>query len=290
MAAELSEVFSDGVFFVNLAPLSDPELVVPTIAQALGLKEAAGQPLLDLVSAWLREKELLLLLDNFEQVVEAAVEVSTLLARCPQLHVLVTSRAALHVRGEQEFAVPPLAIPDPNHLPNLVALSQYEAVALFIVRAQAVKPDFQVTNANAPAVAEICVRLDGLPLAIELAAARSKMLPPQALLARLGQRFTLLTGGAQDVPARQQTLRNTIAWSYDLLTTEEQSLFRRLVRLRGWVHPGSSSSCMSCGGWPDDGRRGWGNITDGQELVATNRAGGGGTTSRHAGDRARIWA
>ena len=135
VAAELSEVFSDGVFFVNLAPLSDPELVVPTIAQALGLKEAAGQPLLDLVSISLHEKELLLL-DNFEQVVEAAVEVSTLLARCPRLNVLVTSRAALHVQGEHEFAVPPFAIPDPTSLPDLVTLSQYEAVALFIARAR----------------------------------------------------------------------------------------------------------------------------------------------------------
>ena len=253
VAAELSEEFSDGVFFVNLAPLSDPELVIPTIAQTLGLKEAVGQPLLDLVSAWLREKELLLLLDNFEQVAEAAVEVSALLARCPQLCVLVTSRAALHVQGEQEFAVPPLAIPDPNHLPDLVTLSQYEAVALFIARAQAVKPEFQVTNANAPAVAEICVRLDGLPLAIELAAARSKMLPPQALLARLGQRFTLLTGGAQDVPARQQTLRNTIAWSYDLLTTEEQSLLRRLcVFVGGCTLEAAAAVCNAAGGLTTD--------------------------------------
>jgi predicted ATPase/class 3 adenylate cyclase/DNA-binding CsgD family transcriptional regulator len=228
VAAELSEEFSDGVFFVNLAPLSDPELVVPTIAQTLGLKEAAGQPLLDLVSTSLREKQLLLLLDNFEQVVGAALQVAALLARCPKLHVLVTSRAVLHVRGEQEFAVPPLAVPDPTHFPDLVTLSQYEAVALFIARAQAVQPEFHLTTVNAPAVAEICVRLDGLPLAIELAAARSKVLPPRALLARLGQRFTLLTSGAQDVPARQQTLRNTIAWSYDLLDAGEQVLFRRL--------------------------------------------------------------
>jgi predicted ATPase/class 3 adenylate cyclase/DNA-binding CsgD family transcriptional regulator len=233
VAAELSEMFSDGVFFVNLAPLSDPEMVVPTIAQAFGVKEAAGQALLDSVSACLREKEVLLLLDNFEQVVEAAVEVAALLARCPKLNVLVTSRAVLHVRGEHEFAVPPLAIPDPGHLPDLVALLQYEAVALFIARAQAVKPAFQVTNANAPAIAEICFRLDGLPLAIELAATRSKLLPPQALLARLGQRFTLLTSGAQDVPARQQTLRNTITWSYDLLDAGEQRLFRRLSVFAG---------------------------------------------------------
>jgi predicted ATPase/class 3 adenylate cyclase/DNA-binding CsgD family transcriptional regulator len=235
VAAELCEEFSDGVFFVNLAPLSDPELVVPTIAQTLGLKEAASQPLLDLVSAWLREKQLLLLLDNFEQVVGAASQVAALLARCPKLNMLVTSRAVLHVRGEQEFEVPPLALPDIKCLPDLVTLSQYEAVALFIAQAQAVKPDFQVTTVNAPAVAQICVHLDGLPLAIELAAARSKMLPPLALLSRLGQRFTLLTSGAQDAPARQQTLRNTIAWSYDLLDAGEQRLFRRLSVFGGGV-------------------------------------------------------
>src|SRR6266566_1306209 len=227
VAAELSEEFSDGVFFVNLAPLSDPELVVPTIVQALGLKEAIGQSPLELLSAWLREKALLLL-DNFEQVVGAAVEVAELLAHCPKLNVLVTSRAVLHVRGEQEFAVPPLAVPDPNHLPDLVVLSQYEAVALFIIRAQAVKPDFQMTNATAPAVAEICVCLDGLPLALELAAARIKLFPPHVLLARLSHRLAVLTGGARDAPLRQQTLRNTLAWSYDLLDTQEQQLLRRL--------------------------------------------------------------
>ncbi|HBE29189.1 MAG TPA: hypothetical protein DDW25_09905, partial [Ktedonobacter sp.] len=166
--------------------------------------------------------------DNFEQVVDAAVQVADLLAACLKLKVIVTSRAVLHVRGEQEFAVPPLAVPDPTHLPDLVALSQYEAVALFILRAQAFKPEFQVTNANAPAIAAICARLDGLPLAIELAAARIKLLPPPALLARLGQRLAVLTSGARDVPTRQQTLRNTIQWSYDLLSVQEQRLFRRL--------------------------------------------------------------
>jgi predicted ATPase/class 3 adenylate cyclase/DNA-binding CsgD family transcriptional regulator len=228
VAAELSDGLGDGIFFVNLAPLSDPALVMPTIAQALGLKEAAGQMLLDLVSAWLREKEVLLLLDNFEQVVEAAVEVAVLLARCSRLNVLVTSRAVLHVRGEHEFAVPPLAIPDPRHLPDLVALSQYEAVALFIARAQAINPEFEVTTTNAPAVAEICIRLDGLPLAIELAAARIKLLPPQALLARMGERLAVLSSAARDVPERQQTLHNTIAWSYHLLNVWEQRLFRWL--------------------------------------------------------------
>ena len=157
-----------------------------------------------------------------------ASQVAELLAACPKLKILVTSRMRLHVRAEQEFAVPPLALPDPKRLPDPVALSQYEAVALFIERAQAVKPDFQVTNPNANAVAEICARLDGLPLAIVLAAARIKLFPPQALLARLGQRLVLLTSGARDVPARQQTLRDTIAWSYQLLDVHEQQHFRRL--------------------------------------------------------------
>jgi predicted ATPase/class 3 adenylate cyclase/DNA-binding CsgD family transcriptional regulator len=228
VAAELSDAFSDGVYFVNLAPISNPTFVVPTIAQTLDLKETGDQPLLDLLQASLRDKQLLLLLDNFEQVLNVASQVADLLAACPRLKVLVTSRFVLHVRGEQEFTVPPLTVPDPKHLPDLAVLSQYEAVELFIARAQAVKPEFQLTTANAPIIAEICARLDGLPLAIELAAARSKLLPPQALLARLGQRLAVLTGGAQDAPARQQTLRNTIAWSYHLLDASEQRLFRRI--------------------------------------------------------------
>ncbi len=227
VAAELSDAFPDGVFFVNLAPISDPELVVPTIVQTLDVKEIADQPPLGLLKAFLYEKRLLLLLDNFEQVVDAAVYVAELLSTCPQLKVIVTSRAVLHIRGEQEFVVPPLQLPGLNRLPDLVSLSQYEAVALFIQRAQAVKPEFQLTTANAQAVAEICIRLDGLPLAIELAAARINVLPPQALLTRLGQRLAVLTSGARDVPARQQTLRNTIEWSYQLLDAEEQRLFRR---------------------------------------------------------------
>ncbi len=228
VAAELSDRFADGVFFVNLAPISDPDLVIPAAAQAFDIKEIGGQPILELLKASLREKHLLLLLDNFEQVVHAALQVAELLAACPQLKILVTSRMALHVRAEQEFAVPPLTLPDLKRLPDLVVLSQYEAVALFIQRARAVKSDFQVTNATAPAVAEMCVRLDGLPLAIELAAARIKLFPPQALLARLGQRLAVLTSGARDAPARQQTLRDTIEWSYNVLDAGEQRLFRRL--------------------------------------------------------------
>jgi predicted ATPase/DNA-binding CsgD family transcriptional regulator len=232
-ATELIEDFADGVCFVPLAPLSDSDLVVPTIAQAVGLREAEDLLLTNLLKAYLHHKHLLLLLDNFEQVGGAALHVMDLLTTCPKLKVLVTSRVVLHVRAEHEFVVPPLSLPDPKHLPDLVALSQYEAVALFIQRAQAVQQDFQVTSTNAPAVAEICARLDGLPLAIELAAARIKLLPPEALLARLGRRLPVLTSVARDVPARQQTLRNTIAWSYHLLETQEQRLFRHLSVFSG---------------------------------------------------------
>src|SRR3989440_6154928 len=228
VAAELSDLFVDGVFFVNLAPISDSTLVVPAIAQALEMREGTGQPLLERLREELRQKQMLLLLDNFEQVVTASVQIVDVLVACPRLKMLLTSREVLHVQAEHEFPVPPLALPDPKRLPDLVMLSHNAAVALFLQRAQAVKPDFQLTNANARAIVEICVRLDGLPLAIELAAARMKLLPPQALLARLEQRLQVLTGMSRDVPARQQTLRNTIEWSYNLLDEQEQRLFRQL--------------------------------------------------------------
>ncbi len=228
VAAELSDRFADGVFFVNLAPISDPALVMSTIAQTLNMREVTGQPWLERLREELQGKQMLLLLDNFEQVVSAAREVVELLAACPQLKVLVTSREVLHVRAESEFTVPPLTLPDTKHLSDLAALSHNAAVALFLQRAQAIKPDFQLTNANARAIIEICARLDGLPLAIELAAARVKLLPPQALLTRLDQRLTLLTGASRDLPERQQTLRNAIAWSYNLLDVTEQWLFRHL--------------------------------------------------------------
>src|SRR5438876_5052895 len=228
VAAELSDHFTDGISLVNLAPISDAELVVPTIAQTLGVKESPTRSMVEQLQAFLQEKQVLLVLDNFEQVVSAACILSDLLARCSHLKLLVTSREVLHLAAEHEFAVPPLSLPDLNHLPDLVTLSHYEAVALFIARAQALMPDFQVSNASAPAVAEICARLDGLPLAIELAAARIKLLPPPALLARLYQRLAVLTSGGRDAPARQQTLRKTIEWSYQLLDAGEQQLFRRL--------------------------------------------------------------
>src|SRR5260370_13243240 len=228
VATALGEDFADGVSSVPLAPISDPDLVIPTIAQALGIREGGARSFLDLLQAFLRHKHLLLLLDNFEQVLPAASQLMELLAACPDLKLLVTSRAVLHVQGEQEFPVSPLALPNLKQLPEPEVLSDYAALALFLQRAQAVMPTFQLTEANARAIAEICVHLDGLPLAIELAAARVRLWRTEALLARLSQRLAVLTGGAQDVPARQQTLRDTIAWSYDLLTAQEQRLFRCL--------------------------------------------------------------
>ncbi len=228
VAAEVVEAFPDGVFFVNLAPLSDPALVLPTVAQTLGVVEAGSQPLRASLHAVLQDKQLLLVLDNFEQILEAASVVSEFLAVCAGVRVLVTSRAALRLRGERLYAVPPLALPDLTPLRPLETLAQYEAVRLFIERARDVLPDFSVTDETAPAVAEICVRLDGLPLAIELAAARVRVFTPPALLSRLEHRFGVLTGGARDLPARQRTLRATIDWSYSLLSGAEQTLFARL--------------------------------------------------------------
>jgi len=246
VAADLLEDFASGVYFVPLAAIRAPALVVASIARTLDIQEKAGQGLLDSLQESLQDTQMLLVLDNFEQVVAAAPLVAELLAACPRLKCLVTSRVVLRLRGEYEFPVPPLALPDPRHLPAVEALSQYAAVALFIQRALAVKPDFHVNNANALAVAEICIRLDGLPLAIELAAARSKLFSPQAILARLGRRLELLRGGARDVPERHQTLRQAIAWSYDLLEVGEQALFRRLaVFARGCTLEAAEAVCQA---------------------------------------------
>ena len=228
VATEVLVDFPDGISFVSLAPISDPALVMPIIAQVLDIKESGARPLLDLLTAFLQDKHLMLCLDNFEQLLSAAPHLTDLLSKCPHLTILVTSRAALHVQGEHEFPVPPLAVPDLTQLPPIDTLPHYAAVALFLQRAQAVKPTFQMNSTNARPIAEICVRLDGLPLAIELAAARVKLFFPQALLARLGQRLAVLTSGARDAPARQQTLRHTIAWSYHLLNASERRLFRRI--------------------------------------------------------------
>jgi predicted ATPase/class 3 adenylate cyclase len=235
-AAALLDEFADGCFFVPLSPISDPSLLLSTIAQVLGVQEAGDRPIGETLNEYLEPKELLLVLDNFEQIVEAGASVGDLLSRAPGVKVIVTSRAVLHVHGEHEFPVPPLALPEPGEHPSAEALEQYEAVALFIQRARAVRPDFEVTNDNAPAVAEVCARLDGLPLAIELAAARVKLIEPDDILARLSDRLALLRGGAKDLPTRQQTLRDAIAWSFDLLDDDERALFRRFsVFVGGWT-------------------------------------------------------
>lgn len=225
-AADLVGHFEHGVFFVDLAPIRAPEAVLPAIARAIGVRETSYRPLMDELKEQLQDREMLLLLDNMEQVTEAAPYLVELLQDCPWLKFLITSREPLHVRAEHIFAVPPLTLPasDLKHR-SIEKLTQYEAVRLFIERAQAVKPDFQVTNENAPAVAEICIRLDGLPLAIELAASRIKLFSPQALLERLENRLRLLSGGARDLPLRHQTLRDTISWSYELLDEDVQRLF-----------------------------------------------------------------
>jgi len=236
VASALADAFADGIAFVSLAALTDPELVLPAVAAARGVTSGTGESLMASVCAALRDQQLLIVLDNFEQVVAAAPDVADLLAACPGVKALVTSRAALRLRGEHEVAVPPLSLPDPRRLPDVAALGAYEAIRLFVARAKEIRPDFALTEENARAVAEICARLDGLPLAIELAAARTRLLPPAALLARLEQSLTVLTGGARDLPTRQPTLRDTIAWSYDLLTPAEQGLVRRLaVFVGGWT-------------------------------------------------------
>ncbi len=227
------DLFGDGVFFVALGAVHDPALVVSSIAQALHIREAGGGPLLDNLKSYLRGKRLLLVLDNFEQVVAAATVVTDLLAASPTLKIIVTSRIVLQLRGEHEFAVPPLGLPDlwrlPAGVPVAAAIRDDDAVRLFVERAQAVRPDFALNDDNALAVAQICLQLDGLPLAIELAAARIRVLTPQAILQRLSSRLKLLTGGSRDLPQRQQTLRSAIDWSYDLLEPGEKALFRRLA-------------------------------------------------------------
>jgi predicted ATPase/class 3 adenylate cyclase len=228
VATEMIEHFRDGVFFVALASITDSGLVASTIAQSLGIPEMAGRSIVDSLKDYLQSKSLLLVLDNFEQVIPAGSLVAELLRASAGLKILVTSREALRISGEREYFVPPLPLPSLTELPSVESLSQYAAVGLFLQRAQLVKPDFRITSDTAAAVAEICYRLDGLPLAIELAAARIKLLSPRAMLARLGNRLEFLTGGARELPARQQTLRNAIAWSYDLLDENEQKLFRHL--------------------------------------------------------------
>ena len=242
VASQVAGEYRDGVYFVNLSPITDPGLVAPTIGQALNVKDMTSRPLVEALLAYLQDKEILLLLDNFEQVSSAAPVVVDMLLSALDVKVLVTSREPLHVAGEQQFLVPPLALPPidvSGSAPALAAdqpvsrLAEYEAVELFTARARAVRSDFELTSENALAVAQICHRLDGLPLALELAAARIRFLSPQAILERLDRRLRLLTGGAVDLPARHRTLSAAIEWSYDLLTAPEKKLFRRLAVFQG---------------------------------------------------------
>jgi predicted ATPase/DNA-binding SARP family transcriptional activator/TolA-binding protein len=262
-AAHRQGDYAGGVWFVDLAPMHDPALVVPAIAQALGVREGGARPLLDDLAAALRGQHVLLVLDNCEQVLGAAPALAALLARCPRLSLLATSRAPLRLRGEHEVALDPLALPELGRLPDqpgtsdLAALTQSPAVALFVERAAAVHAAFELAPPTARAVAELCVRLDGLPLAIELAAARLRVLPLPALVERLTHRLRLLTGGPRDLPARQQTLRATLDWSYGLLAEPEQAVFRRLgVFAGGFTLAAAETVCTfgaDAGGTAEDG-------------------------------------
>lgn len=255
VAALMVDAFPDGVYFTDLSPLTDPSLVAGTIARSLGLREGGGMPAEENLQATLGSQRMLLTIDNFEQVVDAADVLGRLTAACPGVKALVTSRIALHLRGEHEFVIPPLEIPESpfasaggsgriNRAVDFEKTARNTAVELFVERAREVKSDFTLTAANAPAVAEICRRLDGLPLAIELAAARLKMLSPQAILSRLSKRLELLAGGPRDQPQRQQTMRAAIAWSMDLLRPKEQTIFRRMAIFSGgWTLEAAEAVC-----------------------------------------------
>ncbi|MEO8393544.1 MAG: LuxR C-terminal-related transcriptional regulator [Chloroflexota bacterium] len=243
-SATMLDDFADGVFFVMLAPLSDAALVCSTIVKTLGLQEIGTQSPLEQLKAYLHNKQMLLLLDNFEQVLAAAPEIAELLTSCSGLKILVTSRAPLRIRSERQFPVSPLSVPDFAYLPNAEIISQSTAVAFFIERAQVVKPDFALTEENAQTIAAICTRLDGLPLAIELISARIKLLPPAALLERLNGRLLLQSDGVRDIEPRHRTLNAAIDWSYQLLNEDEQTLFRRLgIFVGGWTFEAVEAVC-----------------------------------------------
>jgi non-specific serine/threonine protein kinase len=229
---------------VPLAPLREPGLVVSAIAQHLDIKEGGRQPLIERVKIALRERQMVLTLDNFEHLAAAAGTVAELLADCPDLKIVVTSRAPLHIYGEHQFPVPPVEVPDLEQFAPVEALSRVPAVALFIERARAIRPNFALTSEIAATIAEVCVRLEGVPLALELGAARIKLLPPKEILARIGSRLALLSGGAIDRPARHQTIRAAIAWSHDLLSAQEQHLLRRLAVFDGgWTLEAAEAIC-----------------------------------------------
>ena len=232
---EVATSFADGVLFVDLARVPDAADVLPAIADALSIPESGDRPVGDALHDALRPRQLLLILDNCEHVLAAAPELDPVLAACPAVQLLATSRAPLHLRGEYEMAVPPLALPPHDDMP-VAELQQVEAVALFLLRARAVNHGFAPTAQELHVIGEICCRLDGLPLAIELAAARLKILSPHDLLGRLSARLEIVTGERRGLPYRHRTLRATIAWSYDLLSPQEQALFRRLAVFGVAVH------------------------------------------------------
>jgi predicted ATPase/class 3 adenylate cyclase len=243
-AASMLNSFPDGVYFIPLAPISDPELVPTTIARAIGVREGGGLPPLENLKSYLKDKQLLLLLDNFEQVMDATAIVSELLVAAPNIKLMVTSRIPLQVRGEQELPVSPLDVPGKDMAFD--EIERIECVKMFVTLAQAANPRFELNKENSAAIAEICRRLDGLPLAIEIAAARSRMLSPQAMLKRLDKSLKLLTGGPRDLPARQQTLRGAIDWSYDLLEPDDRTLFARLgVFVGGFTLEAAEAVCNS---------------------------------------------
>ena len=234
--------FEDGVFFVEMAAVTQPEVVASTIAQPLGIKEEGGKPVIDMLKNHLRDKQMLIVIDNFEQVVAAAPQIAELLAAADRLKILVTSREVLHLKAEVEFPVPPLKVSEDTAALSFDELKENEAVTLFAERAKLAKPSFLLTLENAADVAAICARLDGLPLAIELAAARMRVLTPAAILSKLENRLNLLTGGARDLPERQQTMRGAVAWSYDLLDDFEKSVFRKLSVFAGGFRIEASES------------------------------------------------
>lgn len=265
IALELRDQFSDGVYMVMLETITDPGLVIPTIAKTLSITEPGGElTFLEALKAYLCHKQVLLLLDNFEHVLPAASQLADLLEGCLGVKMVVTSRASLRLRAEKILPIPPLTIPPIEEFHQSLSLSQYSAIQLFIQRCQAVKADFQVTNENAPAVAEICYRLDGLPLAIELAAARIKLLPPQSLLAHLEHRFQILRGGTKELPDRQRTMYRAIDWSYSLLEENERQLFLRLSVFCGsWtIQAALEVSAKANQGYPE--------ILDGLQVLLDN--------------------
>ena len=277
VAQRVGAGFEDGVRFVALGSVQAAELVTAAIAAALGLNTSGGALITDLKS-YLRDRRMVLVLDNFEQVMGAAPVVAELLGAAPGVVALVTSRMVLRLSGEHEFPVPPLPVPPIGAGGDAAEVQRSASVRLFVQRAQAASAGFELTSGNAGAVAEICRRLDGLPLAIELAAARVRLLPPQALLARLDDRMGLLTGGARDLPERQQTLRNTLDWSFDLLSAREQALFARLGVFAGTFDLPAAEAVGAAGASTDAGRAGHvmdtlGSLVDGSLVQPQTRDG-----------------